>query len=146
MPWQDNEWTAAKVADVEYILSPQKQTPGLELTCHHPENGEIKGVWWMTNTLNQKTGIPMWKVVYQRLLLLGCTEEELKKSDTWVQHIKETIVGKQVSVMPETDNYGTKASAIGVSTGGGGGFHAQAAGGASPFAVAPMSDNEDLPF
>ncbi len=143
MPWLDNEWTSVTVIGVEYILSPEKQTPGLELVCQHHENGEIKGVWWMTNTLSN--GIPMWQKVFQRLLLLGCNEADLKAADTWVDHIKLTIIGKTVSVMPETDKYGTKAKFIGVSTGGESKYTSMT-GGASPFNAPPSTDDNGLPF
>lgn len=144
MPWVDNEWTSATITGVQYILSPEKQTPGLEVTCQHEENGEIKGVWWMTNTMSGT--MPMWKKVFERLLLLGCNEANLKAADTWVEHIQATIVGKTVSVIPETDKYGTKAKFIGVSKGGGTGFMS-ASGGASPFNHPVVIDTGDeLPF
>lgn len=98
----------------------------------------------------------MWQAVMDRLLKLGCTDEGLR-SPGWVEHVRERVVGADVSVCVEVDKYGPKAAFIGVpksSTGFAKSteaqpslFAAKLAGksaGGDPFAAAPADD--DLPF
>lgn len=119
MPFINKEWTNCTCVSAQYIRSQNKNTPGLEMTLKNNAGEEITGVWWMTNTVGQ-SGNPGWKDVMDRLMSLGATEADLRDPAIWIKTMRDTVVGKAFSVLPEEDKYGFKAAAITIPRGGSG--------------------------
>ena len=111
MPFIHKEWTTCTCVDAKYIRSQNKNTPGLEMALKDSAGHEIRGVWWMTDTVG-KSGNPGWKDVMDRLISLGATDAELRDPTGWIETMCKTVMGKPFSVLPAEDKYGFKADAI----------------------------------
>ena len=155
--FENGQWYQGAIRAVDYIKSPTKGTPAIELTVEVSDRGEIKGQWWLTDALVGAPGdknrkVPMWEAARLRCKAYGCTDDGLT-GNGWIDHIRETLVGQDAAVLAEINDYGdVRAGFIGKPKGkaAGGGFVKQDAA-PSPFAgrpvsaVDPFAVDDDLP-
>jgi hypothetical protein len=156
--FDNGQWYTGTIFDVEYIKSPTKGTPGLQITVEVSDRGAISGVWWLTNALvsdpdDKARKCPQWEAAQKRCKQFGCTQEGLVHPQTWLGHIRATLHGQQASVLAEVNSYGdVSASMIGKPKAGGGGKFVPATAAASPFSARPATDDqfavsdEDIPY
>lgn len=156
--FENGQWYTGAITGVEYIKSPTKGTPGLQITVDVSDRGSITGVWWLTNAMvsdpNDKARkVPQWEAAQIRCKQFGCNQEGLVHPETWLLHIQKTLIGQQASVMAEVNNYGdTSAQVICKPKAGGGGGFARASASASPFTARPANSDpfavgdDDQPF
>ena len=157
--FEHDQWYTGTITGVEFIKSPAKGTPGLQISVEVPDRGIIQGVWWLTDAMvnapgNKSRKVPQWEAAQMRCKQFGCTEEGMVHQQTWLDHINDTLVDQQASVLAEVNSYGdVSASMIGKPKAGGGGskFVAVKAA-ASPFAARPAAsdpfavEDSDIPF
>ena len=156
--FEHGQWYTGTITGVEYIKSPTKGTPGLQITVDVSDRGTITGVWWLTNAMvsdpNDKARkVPQWEAAQIRCKQFGCTQTGLTEPQTWLDHIRQTLAGQQASVLAEVNNYGdTSAAIIARPKSGGGSKFVVAQAAASPFAARPANadpfavSEDDLPF
>jgi len=156
--FEHDQWYTGTITDVEYVKSPTKGTPGLQISVQVSDRGIIQGVWWLTNALVSAPGdkgrkVPQWEAAQMRCKQFGCTQEGLIHPETWLDHIRNTLNGQQASVLAEVNSYGdVSASIIGKPKAGGAGKFVAAQASASPFAARPANadpfalPDDDLPF
>lgn len=156
--FENGQWYTGAITGVEYIKSPTKGTPGLQITVDVSDRGTITGVWWLTNAMvndpNDKARkVPQWEAAQIRCKQFGCTQTGLTEPQTWLDHIRQTLAGQQASVLAEVNNYGdTSAAIIARPKSGGGSKFVAAQPAASPFAARPSNSDpfavseDDLPF
>lgn len=145
--FENGQWYTGAITGVDYIKSPTKGTPGLQITVDVSDRGSITGVWWLTNAMvsdpNDKARkVPQWEAAQIRCKQFGCNQEGLVHPETWLLHIQKTLIGQQASVMAEVNNYGdTSAQVICKPKAGGGGGFARASASASPFTARPANSD-----
>lgn len=156
--FEDGQWYTGAIKGVEYIKSPTKGTPGLQITVDVSDRGTITGVWWLTKAMvndpNDKARkVPQWEAAQIRCKQFGCTQAGLTEPQTWLDHIRQTLAGQQASVLAEVNNYGdTSAAIIARPKSGGGSKFVAAQAAASPFAARPAVDDpfavsdDDIPY
>ena len=156
--FEHDQWYTGTITDVEYVKSPTKGTPGLQISVEVSDRGIIQGVWWLTNSLVSAPGdktrkVPQWEAAQMRCKQFGCTQEGLIHPETWLQHIRTTLHGEQASVLAEVNGYGdVSASMIGKPKAGGGSKFVTVEAAASPFAARPAASDpfavsdDDVPF
>lgn len=156
--FEHDKWYTGTITGVEYIKSPTKGTPGLQISVDVSDRGIIQGVWWLTNAMVSAPGdktrkVPQWEAAQMRCKAFGCTQEGLVHQQTWLDHINNTLAGQQASVLAEVNSYGdVSASMIGKPKAGGAGKFVTVEAAASPFAARPANadpfavDSEDIPF
>lgn len=156
--FENGQWYTGQIAGVEYIKSPTKGTPGLQITVDVSDRGAITGVWWLTNAMvsdpNDKARkVPQWEAAQIRCKQFGCTQAGLTETQTWLDHIRQTLAGQQASVLAEVNNYGdTSAAIIARPKSGVGSKFVVAQAAASPFAARPANadpfavSEDDLPY
>lgn len=152
--FENGQWYQGTITGVDYVKSPTKGTPALEIAVDVPERGSILGYWWLTDSLvnhpaDKARKVPMWEAARLRCLAYGCEEAALIRTD-WVNHIERTLMGQTAAVCAEVNQYGdTKASFVGKPKGQGGGMVKQAPA-ASPFAGRPAVESavsdDDVPW
>jgi hypothetical protein len=156
--FEHDQWYTGTITGVEYIKSPTKGTPGLQISVDVSDRGIIQGVWWLTNAMVSAPGdktrkVPQWESAQMRCKQFGCTQEGLVHPETWLDHIRITLNGQQASVLAEVNGYGdVSASMIGKPKAGGGKFVSVEAA-ASPFAARPVANSDpfavsddDIPY
>lgn len=156
--FEHDQWYTGTITGVEYIKSPTKGTPGLQISVDVSDRGVIQGVWWLTNALVSAPGdkarkVPQWEAAQMRCKAFGCTQEGLVHPQTWLDHINNTLAGQQASVLAEVNSYGdTSASMIGKPKAGGARKFVAVEAAASPFAARPANSDpfavgdDDLTF
>lgn len=156
--FENGQWYTGAITGVEYIKSPTKGTPGLQITVDVSDRGTITGVWWLTNAMvsdpdDKARKCPQWEAAQKRCKQFGCTQTGLTEPQTWLYHIRQTLAGQQASVLAEVNNYGdTSAAIIARPKSGGGSKFVAAEAAASPFAARPANadpfavSEDDLPF
>lgn len=156
--FENGQWYTGAITGVEYIKSPTKGTPGLQITVDVSDRGTITGVWWLTNAMvsdpdDKARKCPQWEAAQKRCKQFGCTQTGLTEPQTWLDHIRQTLAGQQASVLAEVNNYGdTSAAIISRPKSGGGSKFVAAEAAASPFAARPANadpfavSEDDLPF
>jgi hypothetical protein len=153
--FENGQWYQGTITGVDYVKSPTKGTPALEITVEVSDLGQIVGYWWLTESLvnhpaDKTKKVPMWEAARVRCLAYGCDEAALNGFD-WVNHIGRTLVGQPAAVCAEVNEYGdVKASFIGKPKGKGAGMVKQDTS-ASPFANRRASpslglSDDDLPW
>ncbi len=165
MSWIPNEWYECTVKTFDYVESPVKKTKAFEMQCHHPEHGTVTGQWWLTDSIDSKTGKPQWMLAKGRCIKLGCVDEELN-GPGWIDHAKKIIVGQTVACLVAYEEYQDKdghqqekavAKFIGIPSGSAGGARSgyqKADVSVSPFAGRSAGSSaldteisdDDLPF
>ena len=156
--FEHDQWYTGTITGVEYIKSPTKGTPGLQISVDVSDRGIIQGVWWLTNAMVSAPGdksrkVPQWEAAQMRCKAFGCTQEGLVHPQTWLDHINNTLAGQQASVLAEVNSYGdVSASMIGKPKAGGASKFVVVEAATSPFAARPVTsdpfavDSDDIPF